>query len=460
MQKRLSKQSFLVYTLALILTIVPTQLLFADETPNPDNNVLYLVLAAEMATHRGLKTEALEYYQRATQLSSDPAVASQATLIAILFEDSSVAIQQVKQWAALDQNSLEAALIAVTLLSEESSDAILPYLQQALNLKTLDLDQEILEIQSRLNKKSAIHLKNAVFLLAKKNPNNSQALLIAAQSAAAQSDVKNAKRYANEALTLKPDLSRAIALKAKIIHHEESSPTNALNYLKIAVNNYPNDAELKLFYANFLLDNDFTAASIQELKPLMLDKTLGGLAALLLGEIYLKTENLDLAEKTLMHALAFPNAKMGAAYLLGDINEQKNKIPEAVQWYTEIFDGPYHMPAVIRAIFLLKKIQAYSEAIQLIQNSRPSNLEEEKYLLVLEIELLNANKQSEEAYVLANELVSKLPNDTDILYSRALTAIHLEQWGLAEKDLLEILKQNPKHSNAIDTLAELEDRKH
>ncbi len=460
MQKRLSKQSFLVYTLALILTIAPIRFTLAEEEPSPPNNALYFALLADMSANRGLKQEALAYYQQALSLSADPALAKQATFAAVMFEDARAAIQSVKRWAELDQKSLEASLIAVTLLSEESSAAILPFLQQALNLKTPDLDQEILEIQSRLSKKSANHLKNAIFSLAKENPHNPEALLMAAQSAAAENDVKNAKRWSNDALAIKPDLSRAIELKAKIIQHEESSLTNALKYLKKAIANYPNDLDLKLFYANFLLDNDFTAEAIQTLKPLMSDKTFGGLAALLLGEIYLKAEDLDAAHDALYHALAFSNAKMGAAYLLGDIAEQKNKTLEAVQWFSEIPEGPYHMPAVIRAVFLLKKTHAFSEAIQLIQNSHPSNIEEEKYLLVLEIELLNVNKQSEEAYALATELVSKLPNDPDILYSRALTAIHLQQWGLAEKDLLEILKQNPQHNNAIETLAELENLKH
>jgi len=447
--------NILVYTLALILTIAPFKAISADELLpfSPEKNTLYLVLMAEMATTRGLKKEALKYYRMAAHLSSDPAVAEQATLSAVTFEASNEAIQNAKRWAALDPKNLQAQLVTLTLLADQPVETLLPYLQQSLNISPIDLDQEVLEIQSHLTKNSAKNLKNAIFLLAKTNSSNPQALLMAAQSAAEQNDVKNAKRWTNAALEIKPELTRAIELKTKIIYHEEASFHNALNYLKPAVTLYPKDAELRLFYANFLFENDATTESIHELNHLVSHPTLGGIAALFLGEIYLKQENFSEASKALYLALSFPQSKAGAQYLLGEIAEQNGKPLEAIQWYNHITAGSYHMPATLRSVFLLKKEKAYSEAIQVVQNSHPTNLEEEKYLLSLEIELLNANKQSDEAYALVNELVSKLPNDTDILYSRAMTAIKLKHLALAEKDLLNILGQNPEHANALNALS-------
>jgi tetratricopeptide (TPR) repeat protein len=449
-----SRPNILVYTLAIILTIAPFPAIPLDEPLQylPEKNTLYLVLMAEMATTRGLKRDALKYYGMAASLSTDPAVAEQATLSAVNFEAPIEAIKNAKRWATLDSKNLQAQLVALTLLANQSTGEILPYLQQALNIAPIDLDQEVLEIQSQLTKSSAKNLKNAMIMLAKANPFNPQALLMAAQSAAEQNDVQNAKRWANAALEIKPELTRAIELKTKIIYYEEASSKNALNYLKNAVELYPKDAELRLFYANFLFENDAVTESIHALNQILSNPELGGVAALFLGEIYLKQENIENASKALHLALSFANSKAGAEYLLGEIAEQNNKPAEAIQWYSHISKGPYHMPATLRAAFLLKKAKAYPEAIQLVQNSHPTNIEEEKYLLCLEIELLNANKQSDEAYALVNELVSKLPNDADMLYSRAITAIKLKQLSLAEKDLLHVVAQNPEHANALNAL--------
>src|SRR4029077_6164849 len=59
---------------------------------------------------------------------------------------------------------------------------------------------------------------------------------------------------------------------------------------------------------------------------------------------------------------------------------------------------------------------------------------------------------SDEALQLTNDILIKIPLDEDVLYSRAITAIKLKKWEMAETDLKQILKQNPNNANALNAL--------
>ncbi len=413
---------------------------------------LYQLLVAELAATRGMKDLATTHYLNVASISQDPKIAEQATLLAIQFEAPKEAILSAVLWAKIDPQNLEAQLIAMTLLISQSLEEATPFLKQALEINPQDLDQHILEIQRHLSKSSALALKKAIIELAKANPANPYAAFVAAQSAAEESDVPKAKSWVNKALELMPSLTRAIELKARIIRYERESNTPAIRFLAKEVDRYPDNHELRFYYANALYDDSQVEEAKEELSRLTHDNKLGGPAILFLGEILIHEKEWQEASTTLKKGLEDPTIRSGAAYLLGEVSEHQGHSEKAIEWYSEVAPGPFHIPAVLRAITLLKKNKDYQEAIYLIHNSSPNTPEEQKYLLLSEIELLNSNRQSEDALQLANEILPVLPNDQDILYTRALTAIKLKKWEIAEQDLKKIIDENPNNASALNAL--------
>lgn len=424
----------------------------AEISPSQHSQVLFLLLTAEIAASRHEEAIALHNYLQAAEITQDPAIAEQATQMAINFQAPLEATMGAELWAKTAPNNLQAQLIAMTLSIGHSSEKALPYLSRAIEINPTQVDQYIMEIQTRLSDSSALKLKEALAEIALQKPKDAYAHLVAAQSAAQQGDIRNANRLVDIALQLIPDLTHALQLKARLIRYSAETDASALKFLAEKVQQFPHNKELMLFYANALIDNGNTAEAKIQLMPVVEDKQLGGQALVTLGDIFLKEDKIAQAKETLTKALEFSDSRDYAQFLLGQVEERQGNIPAAIRWYSDIQPGSYQILATMRAATLLKKIKAYKEAISLLHNATPTTIEEQKQLILAEIDLLNTSNANDEAMELVNEVLPKLPNDPDILYMHAITASKLKKWEIAEESLNKILKQNPNNANAQNAM--------
>ncbi len=451
-----------VYLLICCLTMGTTKTVFAktesseQEPPEKKHSaLLYNILSAEIAASRDIKSVALSYYIKAIEQTNDPAVAEASTLLAISLEAPDEALISAKRWADAAPLDLQAQLITMTLLISQSVEEALPYLTRIIEIDPTQVDNPIMEVQSRLSEDSAKNLKEALNQLALARPKDPYAHLLAAESAVEQRDLQSATQWVNSALKQRPDLTGAIELKARLIRYEKNDDAPAMHFLKTQLDKYPQNSELRFFYASALLDIEDTQAAKIELAKITRDPKYGGSALLILADLYLREKQWKNASEALKKAQMFPAVADGAEYLSGKSEELQGNKSTAIAHYSNVGKGSYYIPAVLHAIALLKEMGSYQEAIYLIHNSNPTTFEEQKALLLVEIELLNANKSCDEALQLANDILAKLPNDEDILYSHAISAANLKKWEMAEADLQQILKQNPSHANALELLENL-----
>lgn len=446
-----------VYLLISCLTMGAAKTVFAktESSEQEHSALLYNILTAEIAASRDIKSVALSYYLKAIEQTNDPAVAEASTLLAISLEAPDEALISAKHWADAAPLDLQAQLITMTLLISQSVEEALPYLTRIIEIDPTQADNSIMEVQSRLSEDSAKNLKEALNQIALTRPQDPYAHLLAADSAVEQRDLQSATRWVDSALKQMPDLTGAIELKARLIRYEKNDDEPAMRFLKTQLDKYPQNSELRFFYASALLDIEDTKAAKIELAKITKDPKYGGSALLILADLYLREKQWTNASETLKKAQMFPAVADGAEYLSGKSEELQGNKSAAITHYSNVGKGSYHIPAMLHAIALLKEMGSYQEAIYLIHNSNPTTFEEQKALLLVEIELLNASKSCDEALQLANDILAKLPNDEDILYSHAISAANLKKWEMAETDLKQILKQNPNHANALELLENL-----
>lgn len=414
--------------------------------------LLYMLLVGELAAQRNIPSTALTYYLQAARESKDPAIAQQATQWAVQFQSPLAAVMAAEMWAENDPNDLQAQMVASTLLIGQSIEKTIPYLTQAIIIGPEEVNQNIVNIQSRLSEKSAGNLKLALDAIAKSRPNDPQAQIAAAQTAATMGDISNATTWVDSALKIKPDLTRALELKAKLIRHQDDSDKRALSFLEENVKKFPDNNSLRMFYASALLDASRFSEAQTQLKLLTEDKVFGGKALVFLGEIAFQEGDLTTATSLLKKALAFPDSKNNAQYFLGQLAEQQGNTSEAIRWYSEVNPGLYHIPSMLRGALLLKNQKEYAKAISLLHEATPTTLEEQKLLILFEVDILSSSKQLEEANTLISQVLSKLPTDTDVLLAHSLVSIELKHWDVAEKNLLTILEREPRQAAALNAL--------
>ncbi len=414
--------------------------------------ILYNLLLAELAAQRKMPDVALSHFLEVARLTKSAKAGKEATEWAIEFQMPEQAQIAAELWAKTDPNDLQAQMVAATLLIGQSLDKAQPYLFRAIELNPKEIGQHIIAIQSRLSTKSAEHLKMVLNRIASSHPNDAYASLVAAQSAAQQEDIENANRWVENTLKLKPDLTAALELKARLIRYQDTSDANALKFLQENVNKFSYNAELRLFYANALMDANQFNEAVLNLKKISDDKKYGGQALLFLGEIYHKEANNKGSEEAWKKALSYDDSQDNARYLLGQLAETQGKKKDAVNWYTQIKSGNFHIAAQLRAAMLLKNNKQYDKAIQILHDSNATTIEEQKLLLLAEIDILVTSGQIQDALSLTDEILSKIPNDEDMLLAHSVVAAKLKQWNVAEKDLRLILKQNPDNTEALNTL--------
>ncbi len=424
----------------------------ATSAQTPHAQLLTYLLTAEIALSRKQPKVALEAYMKAIQITSDPLIAQQATLLSIQLEQPREAIESATLWAQRAPDNLQAQLVASTLLIGVSKDQAIPFLTRAIDISAEDTDRQLAGIQGRLSDPSRKQLGMALQSIAKSRPQNAYAHLIAAHSAAQEENIGLANYWVDSALTLSPKLTKAIELKARLIRFSDTSDKQALAYLDQKISDNPTDAELILFYSNALIDSNQSKEAEKHLETIINDKEFGGQALLLLGEYHLKSKQTDKAKTELLEATNSKDVKELAHYLLGQLYEQEKEMPKAIEHYSGVTEGSDHIPAFIKAATLLSEQKNYDAALELLHGATPSSLEEEKQLILTELDILSTSDQLEQAMSLADTVLAKIPNDVDMRFKHSFLAEKSGQKEIAEEDLKAILKLNPNNTAALSAL--------
>jgi tetratricopeptide (TPR) repeat protein len=415
--------------------------------------ILTHLLQADLAAQRNMPEVALDNYLMVAKSTNDPQVAQLATEMAIQTQSPQKALDAAEIWANAQPTDLEAQLVAATLFITSNPDKATTFLNNAFAINNPDIDQHLLLIMNQLSPLGQKNLVAAVYKIAAQRSKDPYAQLSAAQLAASEMEIDKAEKQVKLALNLKPDLTSAIELNAKIIRYRANDDKPALAYLGQQVNKFPKNSELRLFYITALLDNDQTDKALPNLNVLTKDKDLGGEAYLTLGEIYIGQDKLNTAEDNIKKALNFPLSADKAKFYLAQIAEYKKDNVQAIKYYEDISeDSEFHVQGFLRAAYLYATAGNYDDALDIIQNASPTSFDDQKQVLLAEIDILVDADQLDKALDNCNKVLAIIPEDPDFLYARSVVYSMLHKPVESEHDLRAILKIDPNNANALNAL--------
>lgn len=417
---------------------------------------IYQFLLANIAFYRNDLDIAKNYFKQLLTNTEDPEIAEILTEVAIEAEDYPLSAFAAQKWAELSPNDFHAQLIAIAILLGDNQLLIEKLLAQAIKIDPNKVDTQLSALLAKLSTQHKKSLQLAIKALATKNPNNPITQLCLAQISAQLNDIETAKQATKIALQLKPNLTHAIFLQAKLIRYNTKSDIPALDYLAQQILKFNQNEELHLFYANALLDNNKNLEALNILTKLLNSKNqeISLEANLLTAEIYLQQPNLNIKQAQIsLNKLANTNfATSKVNFLLAQIAEQQNDAIEAVRLYTSITEEPYHVIAFLRAALLLSNNHQLDQAIDILNQAEPTTILEKKQLLLFKIELALELRDLSLAITNANQGLDMLPNDIEFLYARSITASLDNKILVAEKDLKHIITIQPENHNALNAL--------
>jgi len=418
-----------------------------------DPDVMYMLMAAELAGQRGQYAVALEGYMEAAKRVDDPRFAERAAKIAMYMRDSNKTEEAVSLWLKQDpKNSTARKVAALSALRAGNKQASVDHLNILLKADPAGFEKTALELASVLQRddKSGFFYE-VLEAVGEKNPN--QAVVYFVQSLLAM-EIKNsalADKKVQQALNIQPDWDKALIFQAQIAVFS-GDLNKAKTLLRNASLKYPENDKFKKLLAQILIKaaEYESAADVYQSIVLANPKDIESRIALAL--VYLQLNNDEKAEDIFKQLLDQPEWQNQANFYLGKIEEKREHTEKALAFFDKVTDGQLVFESRLSAISLLVKDGEFDEADARLGLLSAQFPKQKLRIILMQAGLYGQQGQYEKAFKLLTDTLMANPNERDLLYTRALMAERLNKGDVLEADLKKILARNPDDAEALNAL--------
>ena len=377
------------------------------------------------ARNFGLAQEAAELW---LEIAPKDLKALQAQAFALIVQGKKdQALEKLR--ALLLMDSAESAGLALNLVAAPDAAGLAVELLQELKVEpkllALPIERGLVPLSLRL-KQNELALELAAAHL-KTDANNPKAWLWQGLAEIALKRGDDAAKSYAKALSLDPENVRLRLSYVQILSSQDRF-AEIENVLKAAPK-----AEEEIFQARIALILTNQAKTGRANKPAAKKKALTRLAR----EIE-RTKGLNLA---------------GRQSLLGQIYELTKQPKKALQWYRAVSKGELWPNAQMRIAVIQSQsdLKGARRTLDALQNSDvPNQAIVDAYLL--ESELLAKAKRLDEAHATLSEAVDRMPEDTGIMYARAMNSFARNDISALESDLKHVIEIDPQNAQALNAL--------
>jgi tetratricopeptide (TPR) repeat protein len=416
-------------------------------------DLLYQLMAAEIAGQRGHLEQSAVNYLRVAYATRDPRIARRATRIAIYARDFKLAAEASQLWVEIAPDDPEARQsLAALLIREGRTDAALTHLEKLLQISAGAHERGFALVTSLLSreqdKKRALAVMERLVAPRQKDPD---ALYAYAHLASIMGEQDKASEILDRVFAIKPDWSRALALKAQVLRRQ-GHKEEALATFKKAVDTDPKNTNLRLAYARVLVDAKQLKEAREQFQILSDQMPSNADVTYALGLLALEANDLDEAERQFGRLLTSGRHTDAAAYSLGQIAEQRDRWEQAIKWYSAVGEGDNYLDARVRIAVLLAKHQGLEKARRYLRSVQVHAPDDEVRLYLVEGELLRDAGRNKDAKAVYDEALQQYPDHPDVLYARAMVEERLGRVDLLEADLRRIIELDPDNAQALNAL--------
>lgn len=417
---------------------------------------LSTLLAAELAGQRGDYRYAGQGYLDAAQRYTSPGLAERATFAARFGNDAALMETAALRWRELDPQA-ETPNRLLASLSLQRGDW-LDSLEQRLAIARAGGNGEIATFAE-----IAVAEEAPLRLLAQQlrrylgEPDaaqrefHSDVLLGTALIEAALGETQTAQRYLNEVEQQAPESSALWLAKARLAL-ETGDHRGAQRAAQQGLNLAPDDVRFILMLAQAEIRlNNITAA--EEQTNALLDSHGGNQELrIALAQLYLEEGHSEPAYRLLQPLIGQENVPNLVYFLMGAIAQSQDEVDNALLYYRQVQEGNEFLPARAAAANMLIDDDRLLDARAFLRIERMRHDAYFGDLVRLEVQLLDELSRQEDATALLNRELTRTPDDTSLLYMRAMRAWERGDLAGMEQDLRQILRTEPNNADALNAL--------
>jgi tetratricopeptide (TPR) repeat protein len=221
--------------------------------------------------------------------------------------------------------------------------------------------------------------------------------------------------------------------------------------LETFVSENPDDRGLLLLYAQLLLDEREFATARALFERMLQTQPREPDVLFALGVLSLQLEELADARDYFTRLRDTGERADDSAYYLGQVEELSENPETAVSWYRKV-DGEHAVDARVSIARVRARQGDVERAQELLQQLRDQWPDDAVTLYLIEAEMLDDLDLPREAMDVYDAAIEAFPGNQDLLYSRGLHAVGMNQIEILERDLKAILAQDPQHADALNAL--------
>src|SRR3569623_348222 len=364
---------------------------------------MYQVLVAEVAMQRGQYDVAIKHYLELARETKDKRLAERAARVAVYAHDNESAF----------------LLIAGLLGRQQDKRAALQVMERLIEAR----------------------------------PKDPAALLAYSHLAVRTSAQEEAEQAIKPVVELQPGRVDAIVQQARILTMRGKA-SEALGLLEDASKKDPKNVGLRTAYARLLVDAKQYEKAFEQFKLVNKRVPDDGDVLFALGVLAVQLDRVDEGEHYLLKLNRANKAYTAeSAYYLGRIAEEFRKDPDkAIKWYVQVDRGENALESQIRIAYLTAQKGDVELAIAGLRNVAARGPAQVLRVYLVEGQLLRDAGRYQEALDVFDSGLEELPDNNDLLYSRAMVAEKLDKLDLMESDLKRVLTREPDNVDALNAL--------
>ncbi|MEN3810878.1 tetratricopeptide repeat protein [Chromobacterium piscinae] len=416
--------------------------------------ILYGVLAGEIAARRGAAGSAGLTYLDLARETRDPRMAQRAAEFCLLSGQLKPATEALQLWIELDPSSLPAReQLFITLMRGGKLAESKPLIEELLRLepqRAPAIFVQLARLSARQDGGSAPSYR-LVEELADRYPDLPEARFAVLAAAADNNDQAAVDREFDRLARIAPKWDLPVAWQVDRLRRKDINA--AAEFLQRELARRPDAGlELQTAYPRLLVGAKRFPEARAAFEALL--KTHPDNADLLYatGLLAYQMRDLKTADDRLQHALASQYQEQDfVRYTLGQIAEDSRDAERAENWYRQVGPGQQYLPAQSRLAILEAGNDHLEEALARL-NGLGGNDQEKVSVALLQSQLAREAKQPRRAYEVLTQALQRQPRSTELLYERSLVSDMLGNTGNSERDLKQILKDKPGDAQALNAL--------
>lgn len=426
-------------------------------------DILYGLLAADLAMQRQQYTDAIEFSWSLAEQTRDPRLAEQTARLALFAHKDQIALQAAKLWVELAPQltvAREALISAYIRLGQ--ADAVQQHLDELLEQIGPDSQQAFRFVGTILQQEQDVLMALAVMeSFAARHQDNPEALYVLAYVAMHARSFEQAQGAIDKALTIRPKWLEAMNLKAMILRLS-GKPFEAEVYMAGLVKQFPDVLEVQLNYARLLVGNHQLDEALKQYQWILRHFPEHTDSQYIVGLLALQLNQLDLAEDSFNQMIEWGLQLSDAHYYLGKLAELRQDDETAIKHFDAVVEGENLVDAVVLSAVLKARHGGVENSRIRLEQLRTQFPAQAARILLIEANMLADADRLNDAMSLYNDALREHADDTELLYARALLAERMDDLALVEADLLRLIELQPDNFNALNalgyTLADRTDR--